>query len=478
MSDYNLDATFEFIGGFWPYGKLEEEFTGTLSAREGRLRLVSAPVYRRLNQDFPTALFGEFPDAIHGGPPSRVINREPPQVESILGFTKERKCSLLNPVVTEAASSTTSFPSMQKVSATVYERGSAVMGLHLESTEAKSIDSAGFFYTKIHHVLPAGWNTTWYPTEPLKIVLPNAPHQVFRFFSNSLDAEVACKVCVAHSLRIGKGGKIRSVPQLTITPRSPQSVEWFFSIAQRIENFFTLLLGTSVALTKVMLVQGDEIGWLIKRTRRAPEEKINPATWTKTTSHQEVLGALEKWLAVPEENRHVEKILLSMMRKSSVFVETEFLSLAHALEAFARVRLDEKFISPAEFKRGIRQVKDEIGAIWGCSAVAQRCAQLLNHANEPSFGDRLKRLYDLLSPKFALRLLGERDRFARTVTQTRNYFTHPGITKENAVVVEARPLFLLNQRLHAFLRYLMLLDLGVSETALTEPIKYQSTRWR
>ena len=39
-------------------------------------------------------------------------------------------------------------------------------------------------------------------------------------------------------------------------------------------------------------------------------------------------------------------------------------------------------------------------------------------------------------------------------------------------------LFLLNQRLHAFLRCVMLIDLGIPESALKEPILYQSTRWK
>jgi hypothetical protein len=98
-----------------------------------------------------------------------------------------------------------------------------------------------------------------------------------------------------------------------------------------------------------------------------------------------------------------------MMRKSSVFDETQFLSLAQALEGFGRIR----------FQTGNYE-------------------QLI---------------------------------------QTRNFLTHLGGPKKSEVVEEPKELFLLNQRLQAFLRCVMLIDLGISEDELREPILYQAHRW-
>jgi len=36
----------------------------------------------------------------------------------------------------------------------------------------------------------------------------------------------------------------------------------------------------------------------------------------------------------------------------------------------------------------------------------------------------------------------------------------------------------MNQKLHAFLRCVMLLELGIPEADLQNPILYQATRWR
>ena len=44
-------------------------------------------------------------------------------------------------------------------------------------------------------------------------------------------------------------------------------------------------------------------------------------------------------------------------------------------------------------------------------------------------------------------------------------------------MTEAAELFLFNQKLHAFLRLLMLLYLGFPEEDIFEPVLYQSRKW-
>jgi hypothetical protein len=390
MGEYPLDATFNAISGFWPFGKPEEVFTGTLSAQKGRVRLLSAPSYSRF--DDVSKVVREVSQR------GTLTNREPPRISSITGFTRQGHCTLLNAIVGEG-DGITDFSSRQKVAATLYQHGSVVMGLHLESLEAESLDSAGLFYTKIHHVLPTPWTFIW-EEDKRTFVSPSSAKEVFRFCSLALQAEIVCEVFADAPLHFTRGAKIKPVPRLRIIPSAPKSapksLKWFLSVVDRLENFFTLFLGTSVALRKVQLFQGDNIGWLVQQRRRPRNEKVNPQTWVRTQSHDEWAGALARWLAVPDEKRPVEKILLGMMRRISVFVETEFLSLAQALEGFGRIRFDDKL------------------------------------ADKSSFHRRLEQSYGLLSPDFALDLLEERDKFARTVVQTRNYFTHPGIPRNGS----------------------------------------------
>lgn len=122
---------------------------------------------------------------------------------------------------------------MQKVSATLYQRGSAVMGLHLESFDAKSIDSAGLFYTKIHHVLPSPWR--WSTHEDMVFVLPIGTQEVLRFCSVPLQAEVVYEVIARHPVHPKKGGKIRPFWDLCHST-SPVSRAAAFSSRERVRN--------------------------------------------------------------------------------------------------------------------------------------------------------------------------------------------------------------------------------------------------
>jgi hypothetical protein len=230
-------------------------------------------------------------------------------------------------------------------------------------------------------------------------------------------------------------------------------------------------------LKSVQLFQGaKKDGWFIKRRPRSRPEKINIQTWVRCEASQ-TSEALEKWFAVPEEQRPVEKTVLGMIRKSSLFTETEFIALAQALEGFGRLRFERDLIPKAEFQKGLTKLKEALAEIWGDSEITRRCSDVLNSGNEPSYGHRIGQTYDLLSKDFAVSLLGERSKFVRKVVQTRNYFTHLGIRKGSAVVDDGNELFSLNQRLHAFLRCVMVIELGISEDALKEPISYQATRW-
>jgi hypothetical protein len=330
------------------------------------------------------------------------------------------------------------------------------------------LTSGAFFLTNIQHWLPRPWslNST---EEGRAYVLPAKPLLFFRFCSLVLDAEVICEV---FALRMGR---IKSVPQIRIIPRVPKSLDWFFFVGSRLENFFALFLGTSVSLKSVAVSQGNDSGWLVRKMQKRKQE-IRHSIWVRCQGH-EMAAALAVWLATPEEKRPVEKTVLGMLRRSALFVETEFLALAQALEGFGRLHFESNLIPKQEFKKGLSQVKDMLVKIWATAEIAKRCSDALATANEPSYSRRIEQAYSLLSADFALKLLGERSQFVRTVVQTRNYFTHLGIKKGKAVVDDVEGLFLLNRRLHAFLRCIMLLDLGIPEELLQKPILHQISGW-
>ena len=423
MTDYKMNASFEMLGAFWKYDNPGEKFTGTLSARKGSVTLVTAPTYTE----------GESArEAMH----ARMLafnSRKPlPRVASICGYVKDGDCTLLASVQLDGGS-TSNFSTGRSVDAVRYCPEAAIMGLHLESVTTPVVDSASFYFTKVNEYLSPAWDVN-YGEDATTFVAPREAREVFRFSSVPLRCEVICETFVVGGNSRTKA-RIKSVNRIKIIPERPQSLDWFHELAFRTENFFTLCFGTSVAIKRFLVSCGDKTGWVVQRVRRR-SEKVNFAARVKCWDNRFAI-AFASWLAVPEERRPVELTVLGMLRKSRVFLETEFLSLAQALEGFNRIQggPSKKFVK------------------------------------------RVEETYDQLSPDFALKVVGERSDFAAKVVATRDYFTHLGLPETKNVVRRSTPLFLLNQRLHALLRCVMLLQHSISEDELRDAILYQATRW-
>ncbi len=206
------------------------------------------------------------------------------------------------------------------------------MGLHIDGAESESIDGAAFYLTGVHEWLPQA--TQLQINEAGRtFLLPWQALQFFRFHSPSLDADVICEIFSGNR-------PARSVPRIKIAPPQPRSLQWFESLIPRLENFFSLMLGTSVSMKSVQCFCGEKNGWFITKTR-SRREKTNLQLWVRASA-SETASALENWFTVPADQRPVEMTVLGMVRKSSLFTETEFLALAQSLEGFGRLHFQRR----------------------------------------------------------------------------------------------------------------------------------------
>jgi hypothetical protein len=314
-----------------------------------------------------------------------------------------------------------------------------VMGLHLESSEADILDTAAYYLTNIHHLLPSPWQTKM-NAETMEHVVRIGPQEVFRCKSDYLSAEISCEIFAGGKNKIKEGVRIKPITRIKISPSKQRSVDWFAKLAFRLENFFSLILGTSIEIKQVQLFQGDQDGWLIQRVNRRKEE-INRQKWVRCT-YEKTAYALERWLAVPENDQVIELAFLETLRKKDLYQETEFLTLAQSLEGFGRVNFGG------------------------------------NKRREAKFDDLIGSTYNLFAAKTAQEMVGDLDSFTKTVIQTRDYYTHLGNQKGNSAAKTMKQLFLLNKRLYAFLRGAMLISLGIPEEAFSQAIVYQATEWK
>jgi hypothetical protein len=254
MGEYRIDDSFEMIGAFWRFGQRDDSFTGTLTSRKGRVEILTSPSYTaKLDENAVRDAF-------------KFINndRDLQRIPSLCGFTSGDRCTLLNSLTLDGGGNT-NFPTGQKISATRHIAARAVMGLHVESAAAKSIDGGAFYFTKVHQLLPTPW-TSQMGAENTSYSVPRKAREVFKFLCSDIDAEVICEIFAGGGVKVRKRASIKSVPRIRINPKNPQSVDWYTAIAFRAENFFTLFLGTSVSIKRIQLFQGDDDGWVVQKT--------------------------------------------------------------------------------------------------------------------------------------------------------------------------------------------------------------------
>jgi hypothetical protein len=171
-------------------------------------------------------------------------------------------------------------------------------------------------------------------------------------------------------------------------------------------------------------------------------------------------------------------LIYGALRISPLFVETEFLSLAQAIESFHRLTDASTVADKACFGEILKDLQEEIDFLCGQTRLRDRLRESIQHANEPNFRWRIESLLARLKDDQRTKLFGEELEFERTLRQTRNHFTHPGIKPRSKVLTGTKELFLFNQKLYAFLRMLMLLGIGFPADKVFGPVLQQSRKWR
>ncbi len=255
-------------------------------------------------------------------------------------------------------------------------------------------------------------------------------------------------------------------------------MRWFIDAVHRLENLLSLCLGTSIRAKTVRLTGqlGErETGWLI-RPRGGRTEKPYLPICVRGDSPQ-LATAIATWFSTPVEFIPLENLIYGTIRHSSLFVETEFLSLAQALESLHRLTDRSTVVERTAFRQALKRLCHFIAQVCGDSPLSDRLRDGIRHANEPTFSTRIQSLLARINPERLAQLIGDPVVFERTLRQTRNYFTHPGIAKKPNVLTDAKEIFLFNQKLHVLLRLLMLKSIGFCEQEVFDCIFQQSRRW-
>ncbi len=460
MPDYSLNDKIRLTGAFWVPGDKKHLFTAEVRSTANKHFLYESPKYRRLRESDLSSFVDE------------MNSREIKTRDVLLGQTDKRDCTLMH-LQKAGARGVTNLADNFVVGGADWRVSTLVMGMHLKSGNDRVLDGFALYLSDLDRWIAPPWQQS-ISSENQTYEFPNKLHTFFSFFDLCSQAEVSLQGHMSHRQT---RSKIIGKPVIRVHVKSASRVSLEQVVAQvpRISSFFTLLLGTSVTVTKVQLFRGDEDAYVI-RASRLKKEKPNLQSWVRCDASQIAL-ALEKWLAVPASEQMLERSVLGMLRVSRLYNETEFLSLAQALEAFGRLNFREPVIPQAVFREKLCLVRQAAQTIWDSPDMTKRCMDGLININEPTFAERINRTLDMISPELLQKIVGEKEAFAKSIRQTRNYYTHLGIKKTGLVVTGGKELFLLNQKIHALLRAVMLLSLSLSESAFGEAVVFDSKKW-
>jgi hypothetical protein len=407
-----LDSQFSEVCAFWAPEAADVVRTGTVTVDESRITFTTAPEYTR--QVSAKQLFSAL-RSFNGGPVERL--------PVLHGFTESGLCTLCQ--LTEVDQpGLADYSSSQSIMASAYRATVCITGIHLGGISEKSVTSARYTLTGLGDWLPEARTESWeddyvvqrVPIEAKEIVAfalrENRVHVSLKVFSELTNSEI-------------DGARVhRSIPYVEIESSTPESLSWYLDIGNRLENLFSLLTGTSLALETMFVYRGEESGHVIAK-RNTHVEPFARFDCVRCTPSQ-LANAIAIWLCESQEFRSIENLALGVLRRGKLFTETEFLSLAQALEGFHRVTTPKAVLNKAV----IRKVRKKFAVLLKeenvDATLAEKLCISMSHANDPSFSSRLFGLCALISSSLLHKMAIALEKFVADVVVTRNFYTHAG----------------------------------------------------
>src|ERR1700693_1710960 len=461
-----LDSQFSTVCAAWPPDATDEVLTGTLTVDERNITFTTAPKYTRN------------PSEARSLPGTSSGQSVPARLPVLHGFTEKGSCSICQ--LTEISHpGLRDYESKQFIGSTAYRAMALVMGMHLGGVEDKCLSSARYTFSGISEWLPGAASESW-EKDFIVVKVPLHERDIVSFGLRESHIQVNLKVFPELTDNESDGGRVsRSVPLVEIESPGNESLSWYRDIGNRLENLFSLLTGTSVAVETIFVYGAGCNGHIIEK-RESHAKRFDPFQCVRWPARQ-LASAIAIWLCAPRKFRSVESLALGVARKGKLLVETEFLSLAQALEGFHRVT---SLRSTPSDKTAFRQVRKKIAKLLQEENVneplAKSICESMSHVNDLTFTSRLTELCNRIDGPLLTRMEIDPEQFVDNVVTTRNFYTHAGSglrTRPKRTPVEGSQLFLLSKTMRALLRGVMLLHLEFTEAQFGELLVRDVTRW-
>jgi hypothetical protein len=460
-----LDSQFSSVAAFWRPEAPDEVVTGTLTVDDDGIRFVTSPEYFR-GAKVPRPNPGQW------------NSNSVPRSDVWHGFFEGENCTLLSLMEVEHPGLTSYRNEPESVASTAHRASIFVSGMRTGAMSDKCLDSARYTFSSLSQFVNTRLAEKW-SNGLVTIEIQSEPKPLVDCSVLETHVHVELKACQTLTTDEEREARLtKTVAIVEVTPPEAECLSWFMDIGIRLENLFSLLAGTSLAMETFFVYREDKSGAVI-RTQNTFQEKYKIFDSLRHSNSQ-LAHAISTWLSESEGFREIENLLLGVLRKGKLFVETEFLSLAQALEGFHRATGgDESKMDKSSFKALRAKIEDFLEEQKVDDETAMKVNAAVAYSNQTSFRSRLKELCGRIGQSTLGEMKIDPDAFAASVTNTRNFFTHAGgASDEKKQPLRGGDLFLLSQKMRALLRGVFLLHLGFPEPQFKDLVVREATKWR
>ncbi|SDY38192.1 HEPN domain-containing protein [Pseudomonas salomonii] len=260
---------------------------------------------------------------------------------------------------------------------------------------------------------------------------------------------------------------------IEITPIESQNLDFFKSLSHRITRFLSFAIGKPVAIHSLKAKIDDPEVNEIHQWSEIYFQSLNNSVQKPLRSDEMLLSfssissrlgdLLSLWLREYENLGPALHHYFSVQDDTHAYIDSKFLSMAQALEAFHRRTSNIKKWSNEDYKRKIAPI------LAACPEVERTwLRERLNFGYELSFGERLHLLIDDIVEVFEGK--NNADAIVQGTVRTRNYQAHYDLAGAKKAVKGAHLVSLI-LRLRVLFALRLLMHLGLTQQEAVELTK-------
>ena len=261
---------------------------------------------------------------------------------------------------------------------------------------------------------------------------------------------------------------------LRITPKKPESVEWYLQALFRFRILLSLLVGRPVHLKRVQLCTSIEkkeglggkpirhyVDLCLKQVGYRQEKDI--LTPEMPFPYPVLSGdwpqVLQTWFSKSQSLDTLAGLFFGVSVDRSIPVEFQFLALIQGIESYQRTHGDDVYVSDEDYEPIKKALLEAIPSSVNPDH-REALKGRIKYGNEYSLRKRLDITLQSVPAPLVIEITNNNKKFTAQVVATRNYLTHRDET-QTADVLDFRGMFDASVSLKAVIEFLLLREIGM-----------------